>query len=210
MTCQHPGVLSEGWQLQPQTDDRVYVFKRDSDSIILEYVPHTNDPGELLKKALTTLTLSGLKNPAPEGDLKSLTVNRNPAHWGVYRKEMDIGKIKEVLFGLLGSVSLQEHGVYFVSIFNENREDVLSESLEKAFQSIRSPGQALTGARDMKTVPVETAAASPTAWAHDSVSLILPPGWKQKPKLQSFEEEAIGWFEYEPLGCSLVQNRRYA
>jgi hypothetical protein len=196
--------LPEGWQLQPQTDDRVYVFKRDTDSIILEYVSNTNDPGELLKKALTTLNLSGLKNPAPEGDVKSLTVNGNPARWGVYKSEMDIGNIKVTLFGLLGCVALKENGVYFMSILNETSKAVLSQPLEKMFQSIRSPGQALTGVSDSKAVSVETTAAGPTTWEHESVTLTLPPGWKEKQRLQSFEKEVIGWFEYEPLGCSLL------
>jgi hypothetical protein len=196
--------LPEGWQLQPQTDDRVYVFKRDNDSIILEYLPNTNDPGKLLGKGLTTLNLSGLKNPAPEGDVKSLMVNGNPARWGVYKSEIEVGKIRVTVFGLLGSVALKEHGVYFMSILNQKNKAVLSEPLEKAFQSIRSPGQALTGVSDLKTVSSEAAAASPTTWQHPSVSLTLPSGWKEKPRLQSFEKEVIGWFGYERLGCSLL------
>ncbi len=190
--------LPEGWQIQPQTNDRVYVFKRDNDSIILEYVPNTNDPGELLKKALTTLKLSGLNNPAPEGDVKSLTVNGNPARWGVYKSEMDIGNIRVALFGLLGCVSLKEHGVYFMSILNQNNKAVLSEPLEKAFQSIRSPGQALTRASDLKAVPVETAAESPKTLEHESVfgtaiaefSMTINPS-KAKPAEVSINKEIL-------------------
>jgi hypothetical protein len=196
--------LPEGWQLQPQTEDTVYVFKRDNDSIILEYVLSTNDPDQLLKKALVTLNLSGLRNASPEGEVKSLTVNGNPARWGVYKSEMNVGSIKVTLFGLVGSVSLKERGVYFLSIMNQNKKAVLDEPLKKAFQSIRNPGQAVTGVSDVKAVSAKTGAGSPTPWEHESVKIILPPGWKEKPKLQSFEKEVIGWFEYEPLGGTML------
>ncbi|RJQ78990.1 MAG: hypothetical protein C4519_11625 [Desulfobacteraceae bacterium] len=196
--------LPEGWQLQPQTDDRVYVFKKDGDSIILEYVLHTSDPGELLKKALATLGLSGLKKPVLEGDLESLSINGHPARWGMYKSEMAVGGTQVTLFSRLGCVSLDEHGVYFMSIFNQTRKAELSRPLAKAFQSIRAPGQALTGASAVRSVPAETAAPAPTAWQHEFVRLNLPPGWKEKPKLQNFEEEVIGWFEYEPLGAHLL------
>lgn len=196
--------LPRGWELEPQTDDRVYVFKGGDDSIILEYIPNTSDLGTLHKKALTTLNLSGQSNPKPQGDVKSLTVNGNPARWGLYKSELDMGITKVTLFSLLGCVSLKEHGMYFLSIFNPDKKAALSPAAEKAFHSIRSPGQARTGARNQKTAAVETVDAVPTLWKHEWVSLALPPGWKEKPKLQSFEKEVIGWFEYEPLSSSLL------
>ncbi len=196
--------LPEGWQLQPQEDDRVYVFKKSDDSIIIEFLPNTHDPQKLLQKAVTALNLSGLENPALEGDLKRLAVNGNPALLGLYKGEVAVGKTTVTLLSLLGCVSLGGDGVYFMSIFSPGRRGQLSEPLEKAFASIRTPGQAPTGAREAEIVPAETQAAGPTVWEHECVSLTLPAGWKEKPKLQNFEKEIIGWFEYDRLGCNLL------
>lgn len=197
--------LPEGWQLDPQTDDRVYVFKGDDKSIIIEFVANTNDAEALLNKGLGMLRISGLKNPVLEGQLTDMTVNGNPARWGTYKSDMKIGKMNITLYGLLGGVSLGENGIYYMAIINKDDLAAWKEPFEKAFQSIRNVDQDVTGVSGVKEVAVETTPGTPTAWEHELASLTLPPGWTEKQTLKSFEKEVIGWFFYDPIpGASVL------
>jgi hypothetical protein len=197
--------LPEGWQLDPQTDTRVYVFKGDDKSIIMEFVANTNDAEALLNKGVGMLRMSGLENPVLEGQLTELTVNGNPARWGAYKSDMKVGKMTITLYGLLGGVSLGENGVYYLAIINKSDLAAWKEPFEKAFQSIRNVDQVVTGVSGAKEVAVVSTPGTPTAWEHKLASLTLPPGWTEKQTLKSFEKEVIGWFFYDPLpGASVL------
>lgn len=191
--------LPQGWQLAPQTDDNVFVFQGDGMSIIIEYVPGTSDIGELMKKAETTLRASGLTNPVLDGGLLDMSVNGHPARWGVYKS----GKL---LGSLLGAVSLGENGLYYISVMAQSALTKWKDRLEKSFQTIRMPGEALAGAADIKAAAVaEPSAGTPTEWKCDTVSLTLPPGWVEKPKPRGFEKEVKGWFMNDNLpGATLT------
>ena len=73
--------LPKGWQLDPQQEDALFVFKGDGKSIIIEYVSGVNDAGALMKKAQATLVASGLTNPVLDGDLMDMTINGHPARY---------------------------------------------------------------------------------------------------------------------------------
>ncbi len=188
----------QGWQLAPQTDDKVFVFQGDGMSIIIEYVPGTSDTDELMKKADTTLRASGLTNPVLDGGLLDMSVNGHPARWGAYKS----GKL---LTSFIGAVSLGENGLYFMSIMAQSAAARWKDRLEKSFQSVRMPGEAVTAAADVKNAVVSApAAGTPTEWKCDTVSLTLPPGWVEKPMPRGFEKEAKGWFMNDNLpGASL-------
>lgn len=197
--------LPEGFQLEPQQDDRVYVFKKDDKSIIIEFFPSEADAGKLLKKAEGMLRISGLTDIALEGNVTEMTINTNPAQWGVYKHDMDVGSIKITLYGLVGGVSLGEAGLYYMAIVNKSDLPAWKGTFEKSFQTIRNVGQELTGVSDVKEVIVEAVAGTPMVWEHDLTTLTLPPGWTEKQLLQSFEKEVIGWFFYDPLpGTSML------
>jgi hypothetical protein len=190
----------QGWQLAPQTDEKVFVFQGDGMSIIIEYVPGTSDTGELMKKADTTLRASGLTNPVLDGQLLDMGVNGHPARWGAYKS----GKL---LTSFVGAVSLGENGLYFLSIMAQSAAAKWKDRLEKSFQSIRMPGEVATAAADVKNAVVSAPAAtgSPTPWKSDLVALTLPPGWVEKPKPRGFEKEVKGWFMSDNLpGATLM------
>jgi hypothetical protein len=72
---------------------------------------------------------------------------------------------------------------------------MLTEPLEKAFQSIRNVGQDVTGVSDEKTVTAAVVTSDePTTFEHELLSLTLPPGWKQNELGRNFEKEVAGWF----------------
>ena len=192
--------LPEGWQLAPQTDDNAFVFKGDGKSIIIEYVPGTSDPGELMKKAESSLRASGLTNPVPErGGFQEMSVNGHPAQWGVYKS----GKL---LSSLTGTVALGSDGLYYMSIMAQSAVGTWKDRIEKSFQSIRMPGETLTGVSDVKTsVAKAPEAGKPTPWKGELVALTLPPGWTEKPKPRGFEKEVQGFFMNEKLpGATLM------
>ena len=172
--------LPDGWQIAPQTDDNAFVFQGDGKSIIIEYIPETNDPGQLMKKAESSLRASGLTNPVPEGVFLEMTVNGHPARWGVYKS----GKL---LSSLTGTIALGSDGLYYMSIMAQSAVGSWKDRIEKSFQSIRMTGEALTGVSDAKTaVAAASGDRKPTPWQSELVALTLPPGWTEKPKPRGF------------------------
>ncbi len=191
--------LPQAWELEPQIDDKVFVFKGDGKNIIINCLPNVNDIRELFNKALGIIRVSGLTKPILEGELMDMTINEHPARWGIYKSVKNEGNLEITLFGLCGSIAFEENGLYFIAIIAKNDMAAWKEKVEKSFQSIRSVGQSLTGVKDLKAVSAPTTQGSPTVWKHELVTLAFPAGWKEKPKPRSFEKEIVGWFEYEPL-----------
>jgi len=195
--------LPKGWQLAPQTDDKVFVFQGEGKTIIIECVPMVNDPAEILKKAETTVRLSGMAKPALDGDITEMTLNGLPARWGIYKGAM----AGVTLAALCGGIANGENGLYFLSFVSVTELAKWKDKLEKAFQSIRGQGQIATGVENVKTAGgvAVAPAATATPWASDLVSMSLPPGWTEKPKPRGFEKEVKGWFMNDNLpGASLM------
>jgi hypothetical protein len=184
--------LPKGWQLAPQTDDKVFVFQGEGKTIIIECVPMVSDPAELLKKAENTIRLSGMKSPVLDGDITEMTLNGLPARWCVYKGALS----GALLAGLCGGVANGENGLYFLSFVAVKDLSPWKDKLEKTFQTIRAQGQKVTGVENLKTIgggaPAEM--GSPTPWKSDLVSLTLPPGWTEKPKPRGIEKEVQGMF----------------
>jgi len=202
--------LPDGWKIQPQTDQNVYVFKGGDKSIILEYNPTLNEAGALFAQGLNTLKVSGLPNAAPAEEIKDLTVNNNKARMGVYADEIAYGSIKVKLYGFLGSVALGKGGVYFLSILNEGSLKEMRGALEKSFQSVRNAGQAVTGARDIapastKSPSRSTPAGGPSVFTHQYLTLTMPPGWRSQDLQPNFEKEVIAWLKSDTIpGASIM------
>ncbi|MCK5506293.1 MAG: hypothetical protein KAJ10_14110, partial [Thermodesulfovibrionia bacterium] len=196
--------LPDGWELQSQTDKNVFVFKGDGKSIIMEYVPNSNDRAKLFTKGVGTLQSSGLPNASPKEEIKDLTVNSNPARWGLYNDKMKYGSIEVELYAVVGSVLLREGGVYFLSILSEDSMKSLRGSLEKSFQSIRFTGQPVTGASKAEAAAVESLTGSPTTFEHKYLTLMLPPGWSTQEIPANFEKETIAWLKSDTIAGASV------
>lgn len=194
--------IPKGWQLAPQTDEKVFVFQGEGKSIIIECVPGVNDTAALLKKAETTVRLSGMAKPVLDGGVTEMSVNGLPARWCVYKGTLSGAS----LAALSGGVALGEDGLYFLSFISVTETASWKGKLEKSFQSIRGRGQKLTGVEVGKTSGASaTPAVTATPWASDLVSLSLPPGWAEKPKPRGFEKEVKGWFMSDNLpGATLM------
>jgi hypothetical protein len=194
--------VPKGWQLAPQTDDKVFVFQGEGKSIIIECVPGMNDPAELFKKAETTVRLSGMAKPALEGEITVMTVNGLSARWGVFKGTMS----GVTLAALCGVVANGENGLYFLSFIAVTDMTAWKGKLEKAFQTIRAKGGKVTGVEGVKAVAAAAApAAEPTPWKGALVSLTLPPGWTETPKPRGIEKEVQGMFANASLpGVTLM------
>jgi len=196
--------IPKGWQLAPQTDDKVFVFQGEGKSIIIECIPMVSDPAEIFKKAETTVKLSGMAKPTLDGDITEMTLNGLPARWGIYKGTM----AGVTLAALCGGVANGENGLYFLSFVSVADMAKWKDKLEKAFQTIRGAGQKITGVEGVKAVSggaVAAPAADSTPWKTDLVSLTLPPGWAEKPKPRGFEKEVKGWFTSDTIpGASLM------
>lgn len=191
--------LPKGWQLAPQTDDKVFVFQGEGKTVIIECVLGMNDPAELLKKAETTLRSAGWGFDS--SGVMEMTLNGLPARWCVYKGALSGAS----LAALCGGVVMEENGLYFLSIIPAQDMAKWKDKLEKSFQSIRGQGQKVTGVESVNAVSVSAPAPSnPTPWASDLVSLTLPPGWSEKPKPRGSEKEAKGLFMYDPLPGTLL------
>jgi hypothetical protein len=190
--------LPEGWKLDPQKDESVYVFKGDDSSIIIEYSSTTGKRDALFLNGMNTLKASGLANASAVGDAKDMKVNDNEARLGLYSDEVTYGAIKVKLYGLLGSVALKEGGLYFLSILNDTTLKSLRGILEKSFYSIRNVGQAVSGSSDITTarkdiLEVKKPTGAPSEFKHKHLSLTIPPGWKSSEVPRGVEKEIIGW-----------------
>lgn len=191
--------LPAGWKLQPQTDEKVYVFKESADSIIMEYFDGALSREELFQKGVATIGFS-MPTAAVQGDILDKKINSNPARWGIYRDTLLVGKTKVVLYGLLGSLSLKKGGLYFLVIVNEQTLKAKQKMFEETFQSIRDPEGTLTRTVDEgKAVPAspapQTAAGEPLKFNKRNVSMVFPAGWVEVDKSGQFEPEFLGFFE---------------
>lgn len=191
--------LPKGWAADPATAGDVAILKGDNRSIILEWVPGVSDPEQLMKKAVGTLRVSGLKDPKPDGDVLDLAINGHPARWSVLAS----GKL---LVSLTGAVSFGNDGLYFLSIVAHSARKSWEPAAEKAFRSLRAAGEEATGASEVKAAaPAAPAAGAPTPWQGESVSLLLPTGWVDKPLPRGFEKEVKGFFMNDDLpGASIT------
>lgn len=186
-----------GWKLEPQKEESVFVFKSGSNSIILQFDPDERSREALFSEGLNAMRVSGMPDAEPEDKIRNLTVNGNEARWGTFAQSMKMGKIEIVLRALLGSVSLEEGGIFFLSIASKNSIATLEGALQKSFQSIRNPGQAPSGAGEVELVAAdveELTGGEPLAFRHERLSLDLPAGWNEKQRGRDFEEEVVGWF----------------
>ncbi len=194
--------LPDGWQLQPQTEKDVYIFKGEGyETIILEYTEKETDVELLLGKAVNTMRLSSpeLTDAKVQGDAKGMKTNGNEAYWAVYAGEVSVGEIKVMLYCLAGAVSLDEDGVSVLSILNEASRTKLGDQLEKSFQSIRNVGQTASGVTDVKVVTITP------VFIHDLMSAKLPPGWNANTLGSDFQKEVIGWYMSDSiLGGNLL------
>lgn len=104
--------LPEGWKLEPQT---VYVFKGtlNSNSIIMEYLENSKSAASAFNSGINSLKGAGLPNASAVREVTDLSINANPARWGVYSDELTYGSAKVLLYGLLGAVSLEKRGRLF-------------------------------------------------------------------------------------------------
>ncbi len=206
--------LPSGWKLAPQTDETVYVFKGDDMSIIIEYDAALNDAGALFAKGVNTLKASGLPNASPAEEIKDLTVNDNTARAGLHADEVVYGSVKVKLYGLTGSVSLKKGGVYFLSIMGDASLRKMRGVMETSFHSVRNPGQALTGARNVRPAVIAAPAAAPAKGAatdspgvfeHQYLTLTLPAGWRSAELQPNFEKEIIAWLRSDTIpGASIM------
>ncbi|WP_430965329.1 hypothetical protein [Spongiimicrobium sp. 2-473A-2-J] len=213
--------LPKGWALEPQTVDKVYIFKGKSKSLIVEYNEDTNDIDQLFLNGLATLKSSGLSKPETHSEIKQLKINGLQAKWGVYKSDYNASGITVTLYGLVGSLGLQDQGLYAIAILNEKDLKKWEAVIENIFQSFRLPGEQLSGVQEISSTEtaddsdVSQAAttngptadaedggsqkSAPTRWTHDEFSITLPEGWHEQEGNRAMEKEMIGWFNYAPI-----------
>jgi hypothetical protein len=195
--------LPAGWEYKPILavfkNNLVSDFQGEGATFSLAFNPGIDDPDKLIKQAAVQFQF--LK-PEFEGEIKEMSVNGHPARWGILKTPLDPGMTM-----LVGSVVLGRDGVYL--IFTAGARSPLAafqDKIERSFQSIRLPGEALTGVGDAQAIaPPKMAPTVPTDWKGESVSLTLPPGWLEKPRPRGLEKEVQGWFMYDPVyGANLM------
>jgi hypothetical protein len=201
--------LPEGWQLAPQADDSVFVFQGEGSSIIIQYLPTTGEADTLFANGMTMLQGSGLPNASPAEEIQDLEVNGNPARLGFFSDEVAYGGVKVKLYGLLGSVALNQGGLYLLSILNDTTRKTIRAKAEQSFRSIRSPGQEVTGVREVAVTEADAfstrkPAGTPGVFEHELMTLTLPPGWASSPVPPGSEKEIIGWLSSETIPGATV------
>lgn len=149
--------LPIGWSPEPQKEAKVFVFRGEGQSIIIEWVPLLNDPDKLLEKALTTVRNSGIARPEIDGSVTEMTMNGLPARWGIYT-----GAFKATpslkLAALCGSVANGENGLFFISFLRVSELSEWKGKLGEAFETIRGAGTKVTGVANLKAPGVAAAA----------------------------------------------------
>jgi len=200
--------LSAGWKLQPQTDEKTYVFKETSDSIIIEYSDGALSREELFQKGINTIRFS-MPTAEAKGDVMDKKVNGNPARWGIYKDTLMVGKTKVALYGMLGSISLKKGGLYFLAIVNEQTLKQKQKLFEDSFQSIRTIEGAVTRTVDEgKAAPEsrapQAATGEPLKFNKRDVSIVFPAGWVEIDKSGQYEAEFLGWFESQTVPGTVI------
>jgi hypothetical protein len=189
--------LPEGWIRKPfppifANDPTVnFQDKKNRHSFTIAFGPGIDDPDNLFRQAASQLQSLEF---VFDGDILEMTVNGHPARWGILKTPLDPGMIMQC-----GSVILEDNGIYLIHILRVDVMDSIGKQVERTFQSIRLPGEAVTGVGDVKAV------APPSLkppWKSDLVGLTLPPGWEEKPKPKGFEG-VEGWFENYDLPGSM-------
>lgn len=201
--------LPEGWQLAPQTDDSVFVFQGEGSSIIIQYLPTTGGAETLFANGMAMLKASGLPNASAAEATRDLEVNGNPARLGFFSDEVAYGGVKVQLYGLLGSVALNQGGLYLLSILNDATRKTIRAKAERSFQSIRNPGQEVTGVREVEVAEADASstrepAGAPGVFEHEWLTLTLPRGWVSSPVPAGSEKEIIGWLSSETIPGATV------
>nr|WP_299169583.1 hypothetical protein [uncultured Allomuricauda sp.] len=213
--------LPKSWALEPQTNDKVYIFKGKDKSLIVEYNEDDNDIDQLFLNGLATLKSSGLSNPETHTETKYLKINGLPTKWGIYKSDYNASGITVTLYGLVGSLGLQDQGLYAIAILNEKDLKKWEAIIENIFQSFRLPGEQLSGVQEISSLETtnnsdvsQTAMtngttaneedspskkSAPTRWTHNEFSITLPEGWHEQEGNRAMEKEMIGWFNYEPI-----------
>jgi hypothetical protein len=201
--------LPEGWQLAPQTEDTVFVFQGEGSSVIVQYLPTIGEAEALFANGMTMLKDSGLPNASPAEEIRDLEVNGNEARLGFFSDEVAYGGVTVQLYGLLGSVALNEGGLYLLSILNDTTRETIRAKAERAFHSIRNPGQEVTGVREVAVTEADAfstrkPAGTPGVFEHELLTLTLPPGWASSAVPPGSEKEIIGWLTSERIPGATV------
>jgi hypothetical protein len=189
--------LPEGWKPNPPGEgifknDLITEFDTGGQTFTLVFNPRVGNADKLIKHAATQFKFLEVDF---DGDITKLSVNSHGARWGILKTPLDPGIVV-----LCGSVDLGRDGIYIFTVIKIVDLPGRQDKVERAFQSIRLPGEALTGAGGAESIkPPPPPSTVPTPWKGDSVSLVLPPGWVAKPKPRGFEREVKGWFINESL-----------
>lgn len=196
--------LPKGWKYDPVmpmfANEKTADFQDEErkNSFTLAISRGFDDPDKLIKQA--ALQFKFLE-PVFDGEVLAMSVNGHPARWGILKTPLDPGMIMQV-----ASIVLENNGIYLVHTLRTEKKESVGKLVEKAFQSLRLPGEPVTSVGDATAVaPPRPKATQPTPWQSELVSLILPPGWEEEPKPRGSEKELKGWFRNHELpGSSLM------
>ena len=175
--------LPTGWRLEPQTDEKVFVFKGEGQAIIIECVAGVSDPDELLDKALATVRASGMDFPELDGYVTEMTMNGLPARWGVYKGAYN--PVPGVTLAVLcGSVASGEDGLYFLSFLSLADLAKWKGRLGAAFETLRGHGQKVTGVVSVRAAGGGTITkAAATGGGQPKPAAPVPPGQESRVEL---------------------------
>jgi hypothetical protein len=189
--------LPAGWKLKPVLsgmfkNELVSDFDADGKNFSIAFNHGINDPDRLIKHAASQFRFLEVEF---DGEIVEMAVNGHSARWGILKTALDPGMVV-----LCGSIELGRDGAYLIFTIRVADLPKFKDRIERAFQSLRLPGEELTGVDDVRSVkPPSSAPTVPTPWEGESIGLVLPPGWSVKPIPRGFEKEVKGWFLYEHL-----------
>jgi len=188
--------LPAGWKVKPRAsliqNENVIEFGGEGKTITVGFNPGINDPDRLIKHVASSFRFLQVEF---DGEIIEMAVNNHSARWGTLKTTLDPG-----MAVLCGSMELGRDGIFFFFTAGGGSSPNFKDRIEKTFQSIRLPGEDLTGIGDARSVkPPPPAPTVPTPWEGESIGLVLPPGWVEKPKPRGFEKEVEGWFLFDPL-----------
>lgn len=195
--------LPEGWKYDPMVP--MFANEKSADfqdegrknAFTLAISRGFDDPDKLIKQA--ALQFKFLE-PVFDGEILAMSVNGHPARWGILKTPLDPGMIMQV-----ASIVLENNGIYLIHTLRTEKRESVGKLVEKAFQSLRLPGEPVTGVGDTTAVvPPRPKATQPTLWKSELVSLTLPPGWEEEPKPRGSEKELKGWFQNNDLPGSTL------
>lgn len=195
--------LPKGWKCEPLipmfANDKTADFQDEGKKhpFTIAYSPGFTDPDQLIQHAAAQFKFL---QPVFDGDIVNMSVNGHPARWGVLKTPLDPGMRMQC-----GSIILDNVGIYLIHTFRVENMESQGVPVEKAFLSIRLPGDAVTGVGEAEAVaPPPPRSTSPTPWQSELVGLTLPPGWEEAPRPRGFEKEVKGWFRNPDLPGSTL------